>query len=256
MGLLETRRLSRFFGGLAAVLDLDLDVSEGLIFGLIGPNGAGKSTAQSMIGGTLRPSYGEVVFAGEAVTGLSPHAHARKGIARVFQENALFSGFTALDNVRVGFHLKSELRVSDLFLKTQARGQREEALRNRAMDLLSFVGLADQALETAVNLPHGRQRLLCLAIALATEPRLLLLDEPLTGMNAVEIREMLHKIRALKDKGMTCILIEHNLRAVMGLCDRIAVLNFGKKIAEGTPEEVVRDPGVLQAYLGTDHDAA
>jgi branched-chain amino acid transport system ATP-binding protein len=256
MGFLETRRLSRFFGGLAAVLDLDLAIDRGQIYGLIGPNGAGKSTVLNMIGGTMRPTYGEVAFDGHGMTGLPAHEHARRGIARVFQENTLFSGFTVLQNVRVGHHLQSDVSLGSVFVNTRAHRSNEEMLKDKSMETLRFVGLSDYAGDMAMNLPHGRQRLLCLAIALATEPKLLLLDEPLTGMNADEIKDMLQKIRALKERGLTCILIEHNLRAVMGLCDRIAVLNFGQKIAEGTPEEVVRNPAVVEAYLGTEDDVA
>lgn len=256
MGFLETHRLSRFFGGLAAVFNLDLAVNQGQIYGLIGPNGAGKSTVLNMIGGTLRPTRGEVVFNGQAMTGLPPHEHARRGIARVFQENTLFSGFTALQNVRVGYHLQSEMALGSLFVNTRSHREREVWLKDKSMEILRFVGLSAYADELAVNLPHGRQRLLCLAIALATEPKLLLLDEPLTGMNADEIHEMSQRIRVLREQGLTCVIIEHNLRAVLGLCDGITVLNFGQKIAEGSPDEVVRNPAVIEAYLGTEDDVA
>jgi len=255
--LLEMRNLSKFFGGLAAVQRLDLKVDQGKIFGLIGPNGAGKSTVLNMIGGTLRPSRGEVIFNGEAITSLPAHEHARRGIARVFQENAIFAGLTVFENVRVGYHLQARNDLPSLIVNTRSHRDREDRLREKTLQLLQYVGLTDHVDMKAINLPHGRQRLLCLAIALASEPKLLLLDEPLTGMNADEINVMLQKIRALgSERGITCIIIEHNLKAVMDLCDWIAVLNFGEKIAEGSPMEIVRNPAVVKAYLGTEDDVA
>jgi len=255
VSFLEIRKLTRFFGGLAAVLELDMDVGQNQIFGLIGPNGAGKSTVLNMVGGTLRPNNGQIIFDGQEVTKLPSHLKAQQGIARVFQENLLFGSFTVLQNVQVGCHLQTTIDLSSIFLKTRSNRIQDEALKQRAMDTLEFVGLSKYSNELAINLPHGRQRLLALAIALATQPQLLLLDEPVTGMNAEEVETMLGMIRGLKEtKGITCIIIEHNLRAVMGLCNRIAVLNFGMKIAEGTPEEVVENPAVMEAYLGTDED--
>jgi branched-chain amino acid transport system ATP-binding protein len=257
MSLLVINKLTKFFGGLAALMELDLVVKRGQIVGLIGPNGAGKSTALNMIDGTLRPSQGEVIFNSENVTKFPPHRRAQLGIARVFQENLLFNNFTVIDNVRVGFHLQSYIGLSNIFLKTRSNRKKEVILRKKALETLQFVGMTQYYNELAVNLPHGRQRLLCMAIALATEPQLLLLDEPVTGMNAEEVENMLGIIRELRErKGLTCIIIEHNLRAVMGLCDRISVLNFGTKIADGTPQEIVENPVVMEAYLGTDEDAA
>lgn len=255
MGFLEIRKLSKSFGGLAAVMDLDMDVDRGQIFGLIGPNGAGKSTVLNMIGGTLRPNQGEIIFNGKEVTKLPSHLRAEQGIARVFQENLLFTSFTVLQNVLVGFHLQSSIGLANIFLKTSGYRDQQESLMKKALDTLEFVGLSEYSDELAVNLPHGRQRLLALAVALATQPQLLLLDEPVTGMNIEEVETMLGMIRALRaKKGITCIIIEHNLKAVMGLCERIAVLNFGKKITEGTAEEIVRNPAVMEAYLGTEED--
>lgn len=257
MSYLEISNLTKFFGGLAAVLELDMHVRRGQIFGLIGPNGAGKSTALGMIDGTIKPSQGEIIFNGAEITKFAPHRRCQKGIARVFQENLFFSGFTVVDNVRVGYHLKSKIGFSDIFLNTVSNKKAEQKLMQKAMDILEFVGLARYSNETAVTLPHGRQRLLCLAIALATEPQLLLLDEPITGMNAEEVETMLGIIKTIRDKkGITCIIIEHNLKAVMGLCDRIAVLNFGIKITDGTPKEIVENSAVIEAYLGTEEDAA
>jgi branched-chain amino acid transport system ATP-binding protein len=255
MGYLEIRKLTKFFGGLAAVMELDMDVSQGQLFGLIGPNGAGKSTVLNMIGGTLRPSHGQIIFNGEEVTTLPSHLRAQQGIARVFQENLLFSSFTVLENVQVGYHLQSKIGFSSIFLRTRSNRIQEKALKQRALDTLEFVGLGPYSNELAINLPHGRQRLLGLAIALAAQPQLLLLDEPVTGMAAEEVETMLSMIRTLREqRGITCIIIEHNLRAVMGLCERIAVLNFGRKIAEGSPEKIVENPAVMEAYLGKQED--
>lgn len=255
MGFLAIRKLSRFFGGLAAVVDLNMDIDRGQIFGLIGPNGAGKSTVLNMIGGTVRPNQGEIVFNDKDITRLPPHVRAEQGIGRVFQENLLFTGFTVLQNVLVGYHLQSPIRFAGIFRKTSTDRRQEEDVLEKAFDTLEFTGLSQYADEMAVNLPHGRQRLLALAVALAIKPQLLLLDEPVTGMNAAEVETMLAMIRALREKkGITCIVIEHNLKAIMGLCDRIAVLNFGLKMAEGIPAEIVRNPAVMEAYLGTEED--
>jgi branched-chain amino acid transport system ATP-binding protein len=255
MGFLAIKKLSRFFGGLAAVVDLDMEIDRGQIFGLIGPNGAGKSTVLNMIGGTVRPNQGEIILNEKDVTRLAPHVRAERGIGRVFQENLLFTGFTVLQNVLVGYHLQSPISVAGIFRKTSTYRRQEEGVLEKAFDTLAFTGLSQYADEMAVNLPHGRQRLLALAVALAIQPQLLLLDEPVTGMNAAEVETMLAMIRALREKkGITCIVIEHNLKALMGLCDRIAVLNFGLKIAEGKPAEIVRNPAVMEAYLGTEED--
>lgn len=257
MGFLEITKLTKFFGGLAAVMDLDINVDRGLIFGLIGPNGAGKSTVLNMIGGTLRPSQGEIFFKGKKVTRLPPHIRVEDGIGRVFQENLLFANFTVLQNVLVGYHLQSGIGFASIFRKMSDNRGKDETLMLKALDTLEFIGLLEYSDEMAINLPHGRQRLLSLAVALAAQPQLLLLDEPVTGMNAEEVKGMVAMIKALREKkGITCIVVEHNMRAVMGLCDRIAVLNFGKKIAEGLPRAIVEDKAVIEAYLGAEEDVA
>ena len=210
MPLLEIRSLNKQFDGLIAVNEFDLSVDQGEIIGIIGPNGAGKSTVLNMIDGTLRPSYGEVVFNGENITRFPPHIRAQRGVARVFQHNLLFNGFTVLQNVKVGKLIQAQTNPFSKFLRTRSYREQESALREKALITLQFVGLSQHADELAANLPHGRQRLLCLANALTIEPQLLLLDEPLSGMNAEEVENMIGMIRILKEeKGLTCVIIEH-----------------------------------------------
>lgn len=256
MAFLEIRNLDKYFGGLAAVHELDMDVNQGEILGLIGPNGAGKSTVLNMIGGTLLPTKGEIIFQGENITSYPAYRRARRGIARVFQRNALFRSMTVLENLLAGSHLHSKHGFTEIFFKNASILKHEKALHDRAMDILQFVGLQKQANEMATSLPHGNQRALCVAVALATDPKFLLLDEPVTGMNAEETATMMGMIRMLRDeRGITSIVVEHNIRAVIGLCDRLVVLDYGKKICEGSPKEVVENPAVIEAYLGAEQDA-
>jgi branched-chain amino acid transport system ATP-binding protein len=251
MALLEVHGLTKYFGGLAAVSELDFDVNEGEILGIIGPNGAGKSTVFNLICGSILPSSGKLTFQGKNITRLPPHKIAGRGIARMFQGNALFPNFTVLKNVLAGIHLHTDLGLFGFLLGTPSAHRREKDLQLKAMELLEFVGLSDEADRIASSQPHGNQRHLCLAIALAVEPKLLLLDEPVTGMNDEEVSGMLAMIRTLKEKkGITCIIVEHNMKAVMGLCDRIVTISYGKKIAEGTPQEISCNPAVIEAYLG------
>jgi len=255
--LLETIGLTKYFGGLAAVVDLNLNVHQKEIFGLIGPNGAGKTTILNMIAGSLRPKSGKVIFKGEDVTNLSPHRRAQRGIARVFQSNTVFPDIPVVANVRVGFHLHSEIGFWEAFFgRRRSTDRREKLLYEKTIEILRLVGLYEERDEVATSLPHASQRILCLAIALAAEPSLLLLDEPVTGMGAEEVAAMLSVIRALRDeRGITCIVVEHNIRAVMNVCERIAVVNYGRKIAEGSPGEISENPAVIEAYLGVEEDA-
>lgn len=255
MAFLEIRDLDKHFGGLAAVSELDFDVSQGEIFGLIGPNGAGKSTVLNMIGGTLLPTRGKITFQDEDITNIPAYRRASRGIARVFQRNALFKSMTVVENVLAASYLHSNKKFTEIFFKRASDLKRGKDLYDRAMELLKFVGLEKQANEMATSLPHGNQRELCVAVALASDPKLLLLDEPLTGMNAEEIATMSAIVKALRDtKGITSIVVEHNIRAVLGLCGHTVVLNYGKKMMEGTAKECVDDPAVIEAYLGAEID--
>jgi branched-chain amino acid transport system ATP-binding protein len=257
VALLKVRGLTKTFGGLDAVKGLNFDVNKGEILGIIGPNGAGKSTVFNMICGTFKPTSGTLIFRGEDITGLPPHQIAKRGITRLFQGNVLFHKFTVVKNVLIGLHLHTQLGLFGFLFGGPAAHRREEILHAKAMEILQMIGLAGEADRIASSQPHGNQRLICLAIALAAEPKLLLLDEPVTGMNAQEVSDMLAVIRKLrKEQGITCIVVEHNMRAVMGLCDRIVTISYGKKIAEGTPKKIASNPAVIEAYLGAEQDAS
>lgn len=250
MNILELAGLRKQFGELVAVDDIELSIKEGEIRGLIGPNGSGKTTLFNLITGFIRPTRGKVIWQGHDITAQSPHAIAKKGLARTFQLTTLFKDMTALQNVVIACHLHTETGLSQQFLRTARTRNKERAIEEKAMGLLETMGLADVKDEIAGELPHGHQRALGIAIALATEPKLLLLDEPVTGMNPIETRETMDRIRMLRDHGITILLVEHDMRAVMTTCEKITVMNFGKKIAEGIPEEVSKHEEVIEAYLG------
>ena len=252
MALLETKGLSKHFGGLKAVSELDLSVEEGEIRGIIGPNGAGKTTLFNVISGTYKPTSGDVFLNGERISGLRPSRIAAKGGVRTFQRTALFKDFTVLQNVSIARHLHADESLLGAVFGTARRMER--AHEARALEILEFIGLADIRNELSHNLPHGHQRALGVAMALATEPRLLMLDEPVAGMNPQETARMTELIRKLRDEWkITILLVEHDMRTVMGLCDYITVLNFGHKLTEGAPKEIVSNREVIEAYLGSDN---
>ena len=254
MPLLEIRGLKRFFGGLAAVNKLDMQVSESEILGLIGPNGAGKTTLFNLISGFIPASGGQVKFKGETITGLRPHVITRNGIGRTFQQSVLFMGSSVFENVFKGFHLEYRTGVLQQFLRTPTARREERAIRQETMTILEAMGLVQLKDEPAANLPHGHQRILSICVAMASRPRLLLLDEPVTGMNPGETVQAIELIRQLRDRGITIVLVEHDMGAVMSLCDRIVVLNYGRKIAEGLPQESRENKEVIEAYLGAEGD--
>jgi branched-chain amino acid transport system ATP-binding protein len=254
--ILTVEGLTKWFGGLPAVHDVNLTLEEGQIFGLIGPNGAGKTTCFNLITGLIPPSAGRVTFRGRPLTGLKPNQITALGMARTFQNIRLFGAMTARENVIVGMHCRLKTGVMGGVFRTPSMRLEDARARAKADELLAFVGLEGQGDLPATALPYGAQRRLEIARALATDPRLLCLDEPAAGMNESESRALMELIRQIRARGITVLLIEHDMHVVMNLCDRIAVLNFGKKIAEGTPAEIQANEEVIQAYLGRDEDVA
>ena len=245
MSLLRAERLNKSFGGVAAVQNVSIDVPQGAIFALIGPNGAGKSTLLNLLSGIYQPDSGTLSFDGADLIGLRAHERARRGIARTFQKIRLFKQLTLLENVLAGFHIHQDVPLWKCFLPGGVGRFREEA-----MELLQFVGLGARAAERAGALPYGQQRMLEIARALATRPKLFMLDEPAAGLNAAEVDLLLQKLALIRDRGATVLVVEHNMDLVMNVAQRVFVMDHGVALFDGTPREVQANPRVVEAYLG------
>ncbi|MCP5081679.1 MAG: ABC transporter ATP-binding protein [Alphaproteobacteria bacterium] len=253
--LLQVSAVTKRFGGLTAVNAVTFDVAEGEILSVIGPNGAGKSTLFKLISSFLRTTSGQVLFKGERISDLAPHKVAQKGIVRTFQETTIFKNMTVRDNIIVSHHLRSNASLAGYFLGTAAAKSDEAEFGRSADEILGFLGLDEIGGELASNLPQGHLRALGIAIGLATNPSVLLLDEPFAGMNHDETMRTVDLVRGVRQRGITVLLVEHDMPAVMKISDRIVVLNFGEKIAEGTPQQIQNNEKVIEAYLGSEDDA-
>jgi branched-chain amino acid transport system ATP-binding protein len=249
--MLETKRLTKHFKGVQAVSNLDLKVEAGEIVGIIGPNGAGKTTVFNLITGYLQATKGEVIFDNKEITGQKPHIIAKHGVVRTFQLDRIFHNFSIFQNVATASHLYATIGLWEAAFNTSGYCKKNRNTSEHAKKILKFMRLDDKEDEIARNLSHGHQKLLGIAIALAANPKVLLLDEPLGGMNPVEVGRTLEIIAEIRKQGTAILLVEHNMQAVMKICDRIVVLNFGIEIMQGSPEKVQKDKEVIQAYLGT-----
>lgn len=256
MELLKVSNLSIMFGGLKAVSDFNLTIEKGDIYGLIGPNGSGKTTTFNMLTGVYRPNEGDIKLEGSSIVGLKPHEITKAGIARTFQNIRLFKELTVLDNVRLAYHFRAGNGVLSSILRLPVYFREENKMKKDAEELLEIFGLLKSADELACNLPYGKQRRLEIARALATNPKLLLLDEPAAGMNPQETMDLLATVRFVKEKfKLSVLLIEHDMKFVMNICEKIMVLDHGQTIARGTPDQIKRDPKVIEAYIGEEADS-
>jgi branched-chain amino acid transport system ATP-binding protein len=252
MPLLEVKEVSRHFGGLTAVDKVTLNVEEGEILGIIGPNGAGKTTLFNLLSGFLKLSHGEIIYQGKSINGLKPHAIAKKGIIRTFQQNNVYRGETVLANVMLACRLQDHVGFWGTMFNVSRYKREEEDKKEKAEKIINDIGLRENIHNLARNLSHGQQRLLGIAMALACKPKLLLLDEPVSGLSLEEMHAIMEKIKEIKKWGITILLVEHEMRMVMNVCERLIVLTFGKKTAEGTPEQIKRNEKVIEAYLGAE----